>query len=126
MKGATTDASAREQLLEWWYRAGEMKLAIKARHTGVGRYKKHDTARLLYLDRILIPELGLGKAPNTYDVRMCFGRSAMSSAEINEWSLALGERLESAEFGDLAEASARATASLAADRDALAGLEEVN
>ena len=78
---ALTDLPTPEELISWYMATCELKLIIRERHAGgkaktSGRYKKHDSARLHYIETVIIPDLKMGKTPNAYDAHIVYAQVA--------------------------------------------------
>ena len=63
-------------LMGCWRRCKELRLAMKERSAGgkgvSGRYRKHDSARVRCLERLIEPRLKMGMLPTSYDEKMLF------------------------------------------------------
>ena len=65
-----------EQILDVKVQLDHLLLDMKARSANgkeaSGRYKKHDTARLSYINTVALPGLRWGKLPPLQDMKMLF------------------------------------------------------
>ena len=73
---STSTRPTKDEIIDMHARLEGLRLTMAERSAGgkssSGRYKKHDTARKVYLDTVGIPGLRLGKLPPADDVRRLF------------------------------------------------------
>ena len=86
---ASTDLPTPEELISWYMATCELKLIIRERHAGgkaktSGRYKKHDSARLHYIETVIIPDLKMGKTPNAYDAHIVYNMPGPDNVSPND------------------------------------------
>ena len=86
-----------DELIACWKKCVELREAIKERQAGgkdntSGRLRKHDSARLRCLDRVVEPQLRMGILPASYDAKILFeyeGPNTIAGPaklEVDEWA----------------------------------------
>ncbi len=68
--------ATKEEIIDMHAKIEDLRIAIARRaHGGAdvqGRYKRHDTARKVFIETVALPDLRLGKLPTADDERMLF------------------------------------------------------